>query len=108
MNEGNFLTRTLFRPKILLLLAAAVTAVAFFPLLAKLLPDLNRRAEYLLATEEIEITPPEKQPDSGDPEVGKHWSKELSDRVEPDIAKVADQWIRGASGEGDSDESGGG
>ncbi|MCH7688700.1 MAG: hypothetical protein IH899_18785, partial [Planctomycetes bacterium] len=60
MDEGNFITRILFRPKTLLLLAAAVSAIAFFPLLSKLLPDLNRRAEYLLATEEIVITPPAK------------------------------------------------
>ena len=60
MDEGNFLTRILFRPKTLLLLAATVSAVAFFPLLSKLLPDLNRRTDYLLATEEIVITPPGK------------------------------------------------
>lgn len=60
MDEGNFLTRILFRPKTLLILVAAVSAIAFFPRLSKLLPDLNRRSEYLLATEDIVITSPEK------------------------------------------------
>jgi hypothetical protein len=60
MDKGNFLTRILFRPKTLLLLAAAVAAVALFPRMSKYLPDLNQRAEYLIATEEIEITPPAK------------------------------------------------
>ncbi len=60
MDEGNFITRIFFRPKTLLLLAAAVSAITFFPLLSKLLPDLNQRAEYLLATEDIVITPAAK------------------------------------------------
>jgi hypothetical protein len=60
MDEGNFLTRVLFRPKTLLFLATVVAAIAFLPRLSKLIPDLNQRAEYLLATEAIVITPPEK------------------------------------------------
>jgi hypothetical protein len=60
MDEGNFVIRILFRPKILLLLATAVSAIALFPLLSKLLPDLNRRAEYRLAIEDVVITPPAK------------------------------------------------
>ncbi len=33
-------------------------------------------------------------PNSGDPEFGEHWIKEIGQRKEPDIAKICDYWIR--------------
>jgi len=41
-----------------------------------------------------EIEKKERRPYSEDPEFGRHWSKSIEERCEPDIAKVCDQWIR--------------
>lgn len=41
-----------------------------------------------------EIENEARRPFSGDPEFGRHWSKALDDRLEPNIAKVCGYWIR--------------
>jgi DNA helicase HerA-like ATPase len=33
-------------------------------------------------------------PNSGDPEFGKHWTKKMEQRQEPDIEKICEFWIR--------------
>lgn len=58
MEDGNLLTRILFRPRALLLIVAAVVAITISPMLISLLPDLSRQKEYHLPTEEIVMTPP--------------------------------------------------
>jgi len=40
------------------------------------------------------IADKDRVPNSGDPEFGKHWSEEIGQRKEPDIAKICDYWIR--------------
>ena len=34
------------------------------------------------------------EPNSGDPEFGKHWTLKMEERQEPDIVKICDYWIR--------------
>lgn len=58
LEAGNWLTRLLFRPRFLLLLAAGVTAIAAWPALRRALPELSRRDEYRLPATQIEITQP--------------------------------------------------
>lgn len=41
-----------------------------------------------------EIVDRERRPYSDDPEFGKHWSKGIGEREEPDIPKICDYWIR--------------
>jgi hypothetical protein len=45
----------------------------------------------------LEVSPiaeKDRVPNSGDPEFGKHWSKKIGQRKEPEIAKICDYWIR--------------
>lgn len=50
--------RSLFRPRLLVVLALAVSAAVWGPMLVKALPDLGQHEEYHLPTADIEITPP--------------------------------------------------
>lgn len=60
---GNFLTRLLFRPWVLLILAGAASIWFGGPQLKRLLPDLGRRPEYRASVANIRInTPPEYVP----------------------------------------------
>ena len=49
----------------------------------------------------------EKQvPNSGDPEFGKHWNREMGKRQEPDIVKICNYWIRSEKPKPDSEVRG--
>ena len=50
--------RSLFRPGLLVCFALAAVATVFGPRLARSLPDVSQREEYLFKTREIEINPP--------------------------------------------------
>jgi hypothetical protein len=52
------LFRLLFRPPVLLLLAAAACAFALGPQIKSLLPNLRDRAEYRVGVDDIVLTPP--------------------------------------------------
>src|SRR3990172_7815392 len=54
--SGNWLTRLLFRPRRLMLLALVLSAVYGAPRLSRLLPDLQRRAEYRVPASRIAIS----------------------------------------------------
>jgi len=58
--EGRLLRlrRALYRPKVLLLIAAGLVATAVIPRVADWLPDPREREEYRFDPAEIEITPP--------------------------------------------------
>jgi hypothetical protein len=55
---GNWLTRALFQPRVLILLALAVSSTVFVPVLVSLLPDLSGRDEYRMQTADIRIVDP--------------------------------------------------
>lgn len=48
----------LFRPRVLLFVAAVASATVLLPMAKSLLPDLNKRPEFRLSTSEIQITVP--------------------------------------------------
>ena len=56
--DGGWLTRYLFRPKTLLLLAIVVSLTAVLPMIARVLPNLSSRPEYQVRTSNIEISDP--------------------------------------------------
>ena len=53
--QGNVLTRVLFRPRVLVLLAIGVSATVLVPLALPYLPDLRERSEYRLPASEISV-----------------------------------------------------
>ena len=55
---GNWLTRLMFRPRVLVSLAAGVVLTAALPLCLDRLPDLHERSEYRLRTADITINEP--------------------------------------------------
>jgi hypothetical protein len=47
----------------------------------------------------------EKQvPNSGDPEFGKHWTRAMAERQEPDIVKICNYWIRSEKPKPDAED----
>lgn len=55
---GNWFTRSLFRPRVLIGLVAAIVMTAAVPMILKRLPDLSNRPEYRLQSADIVITAP--------------------------------------------------
>ncbi|HBL46927.1 MAG TPA: hypothetical protein DDZ90_26425, partial [Planctomycetaceae bacterium] len=51
------LIRLLFRPKVLLILAVAVTGLFFFQKVKQQIPDLSQREEYQIETKELSLQP---------------------------------------------------
>ncbi|QDT76738.1 Cell division protein FtsQ [Gimesia maris] len=51
------LIRLLFRPKVLLVLAVAVTGLFFFQKVKQQIPDLSQREEYQIETKELSLQP---------------------------------------------------
>lgn len=90
---GNWLTRWLFRPRILLLFAVAATSITFAPTLRNLIPDLSQRDEYRLSADRIHISPPPRWvPDDLVEQVlgGSQWPKTTSLLDDALTAKVAE------------------
>ena len=56
-SSGNWLTRLLFRPRMLVLLAIGVTSTFVLPTVVSLLPNLSGRKQYRMEVSKIEITP---------------------------------------------------
>jgi len=56
--SGNFLTRLIFRPLPLLMLAIAAAAFVAGPQLARLVPDLSTRPEYHASAAQFRVTEP--------------------------------------------------
>jgi hypothetical protein len=71
-------------------------------MLADVLPSLPRgqvvaigqATKMPVRLEVSAIEDKDRVPNSGDPEFGKHWSVQIGQRIEPDIVKICDYWIR--------------